>query len=158
MASSARTFSRLSHGLLGPGEALLLGADLVKDPARLEAAYNDSRGVTAEFNRNVLHVINGELGGDFDVERFEHLARWDAENEWIEMLLRADADQRVHIDALDLEVEIAAGEEIRTEDLRQVPQGGFAGRARWRGVRPGPVVGGSGWRLCPSPSFSAAGR
>ena len=112
-ASSARAFSAL-HGLLGPGEALLLGADLVKD-ARLEAAYNDSRGVTAEFNRNVLHVINGELGGDFDVERFEHVARWDAENEWVEMLLRSDVDQRVRVDALDLEVEFAAGEEIRTE-------------------------------------------
>jgi L-histidine Nalpha-methyltransferase len=103
------------HGLLGVGEALLLGADLVKDPARLEAAYNDSRGVTAEFNKNVLAVINRELGGDFDLERFEHVARWDAENEWIEMLLRSDVDQRVRVDALDLEVEFAAGEEMRTE-------------------------------------------
>jgi L-histidine Nalpha-methyltransferase len=103
------------HGLLGTGEALLLGADLVKDPARLEAAYNDSRGVTAEFNRNVLHVINRELGGDFAVERFQHVARWDAENEWVEMLLRSDVDQRVCVAALDLEVEFAAGEELRTE-------------------------------------------
>jgi L-histidine N-alpha-methyltransferase len=103
------------HGLLGPGEALLLGADLVKDPARLEAAYDDSRGVTAEFNRNVLHVINRELGGDFDVDRFGHVARWDAENEWVEMLLRSDVDQRVRVADLDLEVEFAAGEEMRTE-------------------------------------------
>ena len=103
------------HGLLNAGEALLLGADLVKDPARLEAAYNDSRGVTAEFNRNVLAVINRELGGDFDLERFEHVARWDAENEWIEMLLRSDVDQRVRVEALDLEAEFAAGEEMRTE-------------------------------------------
>jgi L-histidine Nalpha-methyltransferase len=103
------------HGLLGTGEALLLGADLVKDPARLERAYNDSRGITAEFNRNVLHVINGELGGDFDPLRFTHVARWDAEHEWIEVLLRSDADQRVRVSALELEVEFAAGEEMRTE-------------------------------------------
>jgi L-histidine N-alpha-methyltransferase len=103
------------HGLLGPGEALLLGADLVKDPARLEAAYNDSLGVTAEFNRNVLSVINRELGGDFELERFGHVARWDADNEWIEMLLRSSVDQRVRIADLGLEVEFAAGEEMRTE-------------------------------------------
>ena len=104
--------------------------------------------MTAEFNRNVLHVINGELGGDFDVERFEHLARWDAENEWIEMLLRADVDQRVRVDALDLEVEFAAGEEIRTRSPTS-SAGRVAGRARQRGVRACPVVGGSGWRLRP---------
>jgi L-histidine N-alpha-methyltransferase len=103
------------HGLLGTGEALLLGADLVKDPVRLERAYNDSRGITAEFNRNVLNVINRELGGDFDPVRFAHVARWDGENEWVEMLLRSDADQRVTVSALDLEVEFAAGEEMRTE-------------------------------------------
>jgi L-histidine N-alpha-methyltransferase len=103
------------HGLLGPGEALLLGADLVKDPARLERAYNDSQGVTAEFNRNVLSVVNRELGGDFDPERFTHVARWDSEHEWIEMLLRSDVDQRVRVAAIDLEVEFAAGEEMRTE-------------------------------------------
>ena len=112
-ARSARAFSAL-HGLFGTGEALLLGADLVKDPARLRP-HNDPRGVTAEFNCNVLHVINRELGGDFDVERFEHVARWDAENEWIEMLRGSDVDQRVRVDALDLEVEFAAGEEMRTE-------------------------------------------
>jgi L-histidine N-alpha-methyltransferase len=103
------------HGLLGPGEALLLGADLVKDPTRLERAYNDSQGVTAEFNRNVLSVVNRELGGDFRPERFTHVARWDAEHEWIEMLLRSDVDQQVRVAALDLEVEFAAGEEMRTE-------------------------------------------
>ena len=103
------------HGLLRTGEALLLGADLVKDPARLELAYNDSRGITAEFNRNVLNVINRELGGDFDPGRFTHVARWDAENEWIEMLLRSDVDQRVRVAAVELEVDFAAGEELRTE-------------------------------------------
>jgi L-histidine N-alpha-methyltransferase len=103
------------NGLLGTGEALLLGADLVKDPARLERAYNDSRGITAEFNRNVLNVINRELGGDFDPLRFTHVARWDAEHEWIEILLRSNIDQRVRVSALELEVEFAAGEEMRTE-------------------------------------------
>ena len=103
------------HGLLGTGEALLLGADLVKDPAQLELAYNDSRGITAEFNRNVLSVINRELGGDFDPGRFTHVARWDAENEWIEMLLRSEVDQRVRVAAVELEVDFAAGEELRTE-------------------------------------------
>jgi L-histidine N-alpha-methyltransferase len=108
-------FLRALHGLLGPGEALLLGADLVKDPARLELAYNDSQGVTAEFNKNVLSVVNRELGANFDPERFTHIARWDPEHEWIEMLLRSDDDQRVSVNALDLEVEFAAGEEMRTE-------------------------------------------
>jgi L-histidine N-alpha-methyltransferase len=108
-------FLRALHGLLGPGEALLLGADLVKDPARLELAYNDSQGVTAAFNKNVLSVVNRELDGNFDPERFTHVARWDPEHEWIEMLLRSDVDQRVSVGALDLDVEFWAGEEMRTE-------------------------------------------
>jgi len=103
------------HGLLGPGEALLLGADLVKDPARHEQAYNDTQGVTAAFNRNVLSVVNRELGGDFDPRRFTHVARWDAENEWVEMVLRSDVVQRVRVGALELEVGFEAGEEMRTE-------------------------------------------
>jgi L-histidine N-alpha-methyltransferase len=110
----ARFLSAL-HGLLGPGEALLLGADLVKDPTRLEAAYNDSQGVTAAFNKNVLSVVNSELGADFDLGRFTHVARWDPEREWIEMLLRSEVDQRVRVDGLDLDVEFAVGEEMRTE-------------------------------------------
>jgi L-histidine N-alpha-methyltransferase len=103
------------HALLGPGEALLLGADLVKETRRLELAYNDSRGVTATFNRNVLHVINDTLGGNFAVEQFSHVARWDPEQEWIEMLLRSDVDQVVRVADLDLEVGFAKGEEMRTE-------------------------------------------
>lgn len=103
------------HELLGSGEALLLGADLVKDPVRMERAYNDAAGVTADFNRNVLRVINCELGGDFDPTGFAHVARWDGEHEWIEMVLRSEADQRVHVADLDLEVEFSAGEEMRTE-------------------------------------------
>ena len=100
---------------LRPGESLLLGLDLVKDGARLEAAYNDSRGVTAEFNRNVLRVLNAELHADFVPERFEHVARYDAENEAIEMVLRSTCAQRVRIADLDLDVAFAEGEEMRTE-------------------------------------------
>ncbi len=103
------------HELLGSGESLLLGADLVKDPERMERAYNDAAGVTADFNRNVLRVVNRELDGNFEPARFAHVARWDAEHEWIEMVLRSDTDQRVHVAGLDLEVEFSAGEEMRTE-------------------------------------------
>jgi L-histidine N-alpha-methyltransferase len=103
------------HALLGPGEALLLGADLVKERARLEAAYNDAAGITAAFNRNVLVVVNRELGADFDLDRFAHVARWDPDREWIEMLLRSEADQVVRVADLGLEVSFAAGEEMRTE-------------------------------------------
>jgi L-histidine Nalpha-methyltransferase len=103
------------HEYLNPGEALLLGTDLVKDPARLEAAYDDSRGVTAEFNRNVLAVINRELHADFDLRRFEHVARWNPDREWIEIFLRSTTAQTVNVRDLGLEVRFTAGEELRTE-------------------------------------------
>jgi L-histidine N-alpha-methyltransferase len=110
-----RRFLRTVARLLGPQDHLLLGTDLVKDTATLEAAYDDSQGVTAEFNRNVLHVINRELGADFDPENFEHVAFFDRRHEWIEMRLRANGPQLVTLDDLGLEVEFAAGEELRTE-------------------------------------------
>ncbi|MGZ4438304.1 MAG: L-histidine N(alpha)-methyltransferase [Nocardioidaceae bacterium] len=100
---------------LQPGDAFLLGTDLVKDPARLVAAYDDATGVTAEFDKNVLRVINARLGGTFDVDAFEHVAVWDAAQQWIEMRLRSRVDQRVRIPELDLVVDFAAGEEMRTE-------------------------------------------
>jgi L-histidine N-alpha-methyltransferase len=100
---------------LAPGDTLLLGTDLVKDPARLVRAYDDAAGVTAAFNRNVLHVVDRELGADFDPDAFEHVAVWDAEQEWVEMRLRARAAQTVHVPPLDLTVEFAAGEDLRTE-------------------------------------------
>jgi L-histidine Nalpha-methyltransferase len=100
---------------LHPGEALLLGVDLVKDVRRLEAAYNDPAELTAEFNRNILHVLNRELAGNFEPDAFEHVARWDGENEWIEMILRSSRGQEVVLQDLYLEVSFAAGEEMRTE-------------------------------------------
>ena len=107
--------SMLLDRLSALGEWLLLGTDLVKDAATIEAAYNDDAGVTAEFNRNVLHVLNRELDADFDPDAFEHVAFFDVENEWVEMRLRARSDQSVSIPGADLQVEIAAREEIRTE-------------------------------------------
>ncbi|MCA1713102.1 MAG: L-histidine N(alpha)-methyltransferase [Actinobacteria bacterium] len=98
---------------LGPQDALLLGTDLVKDPARLVAAYDDAAGVTAAFNRNVLHVLRRELDADVDPDAFEHVAVWDAEHEWVEMRLRSRDHQIVRV--LDLEVRFAAGQELRTE-------------------------------------------
>ena len=100
---------------LRPGDTFLLGTDLVKDVGRLLRAYDDAAGVTAAFNRNVLVVVNRELDADFDVEEFRHVALWDAENEWIEMRLRAERAQQVTINDLDLVVSFAAGEEVRTE-------------------------------------------
>lgn len=101
--------------LLEPGDAILLGTDLVKERQRLEAAYDDSQGITAEFNKNVLAVLNRELGADFDLGRFEHVARYDAEAARMDIRLRSLADQTVRLDGLDLTVRFAAGEEMRTE-------------------------------------------
>jgi L-histidine N-alpha-methyltransferase len=100
---------------LNPGDFFLLGTDLVKDPAVLVAAYDDAAGVTADFNKNVLAVLNAALGADFDLDTFEHVAVWDAEAEWIEMRLRSLTDQTVHLPSLELSVDFAAGEEMRTE-------------------------------------------
>ncbi|MFC8530954.1 L-histidine N(alpha)-methyltransferase [Nocardia sp. NPDC057227] len=103
------------HDVLEPGERLLLGAGLVIDPAILVPAYDDAAGVTAEFNRNVLHVLNNRLAADFEPEKFAHVALWDAEREWIEMRLEAAEDMTVRVRELDLEVRFARGEQLRTE-------------------------------------------
>ena len=112
---SRRRFLRSISRLLGPEDHLLMGTDLVKDPLVLEAAYDDSQGITAEFNRNVLLVLNRELGADLDPEGFDHVALFDRENEWIEMRLRARREMSTTITALDLPVHFDAGEEMRTE-------------------------------------------
>jgi L-histidine Nalpha-methyltransferase len=101
--------------LLEPGDSLLLGTDLIKDHARLEAAYDDAQGVTAEFNKNVLTVLNRELGADFDLDAFEHVARYDAAEARMDIRLRSLAHQAIRLGELDLTVEFAAGEEMRTE-------------------------------------------
>jgi L-histidine N-alpha-methyltransferase len=100
---------------LEDGDAFLLGVDLVKSPARLVAAYDDPAGVTREFNLNVLRVLNRELGGDFDVSAFEHVAHWNAEAEWMEMFVRSLREQTVRLEALELEVAFDAGERMLTE-------------------------------------------
>jgi len=135
----ASFLARLRAGLRS-GDFFLLGTDLVKDPATLVAAYDDCSGVTAAFNKNVLAVLNTELGADFDLDAFEHVAAWDAEAEWIEMRLRSLADQVVHLPAIGLGVRFAAGEEMRTEISAkfrragvesELAAAGFAMRSWW---------------------------
>jgi L-histidine Nalpha-methyltransferase len=109
---------------LDPGEWLLVGTDLVKSPHVLVPAYDDAQGVTADFNRNVLRVINRELGADFDPEGFRHVAEWNARREWIEMRLRAKTAHTVTVPALDLTVDFAEGEELRTEISAKFHPGG----------------------------------
>jgi L-histidine N-alpha-methyltransferase len=109
-----------------PGEQLLLGAALVTDPEALVAAYDDSAGVTAEFNRNVLHVLNRELHADLDVDAFAHVALWDPEREWIEMRLRAGRAMAVTVRDLGLVVDVAAGEEVHTEISAKFRPAGLA--------------------------------
>ncbi len=113
-AQRARFLFDLNCTMAGT-DHLLLGADLLKDPERILRAYDDAAGITAAFNRNVLHVINRELGASFDVERFEHIARWDDQQHWIEMRLRSTVDQTVIIEDLGMEIRFAEGEEILTE-------------------------------------------
>jgi L-histidine N-alpha-methyltransferase len=108
-------FLREIHGLLDRDGHLLLGTDLIKDRAVLETAYNDSQGVTADFNRNVLRVINNRLEGDFDPESFEHVAFYNEDQERMEIYLESRRSQTVSIGDLDLEVTFEAGERMRTE-------------------------------------------
>ncbi|MEW2292786.1 L-histidine N(alpha)-methyltransferase [Streptomyces sp. NPDC006743] len=103
------------RALLSPGDALLLGTDLVKDEEVLVRAYDDAAGVTAAFNKNVLAVVDRELGADFDPDAFDHVALWNPDDEWIEMRLRSRTAQTVKVPALDLAVDFAAGEDLRTE-------------------------------------------
>lgn len=110
-----KEFLRQIVATMAPGDRLLLGTDLVKAPNRLVLAYDDPRGVTAAFNRNVLQVLNRELGADFVLDGFRHEATWDAVEEWMDLGLRSLVDQRVHIADLDLDVDFAAGEYLRTE-------------------------------------------
>ena len=125
---------------LRPDDFFLLGTNLVKDPATLVAAYDDESGVTAEFNKNVLAVMNAELGADFDLDAFEHVAVWDPEAEWIEMRLRSLMEQTVRLPAIGLTIGFAEGEEMRTEVSAkfrregvsaELAAAGFAMRSWW---------------------------
>ncbi|MFD8804636.1 L-histidine N(alpha)-methyltransferase [Streptomyces sp. NPDC059597] len=103
------------RALLAPGDALLLGTDLVKDERVLRLAYDDVAGITAAFNKNVLAVLDRELGADFDLDAFDHVAVWDAQHEWIEMRLRSRTAQTVKLPGVNMVVDFAAGEDLRTE-------------------------------------------
>ncbi|MEM6106283.1 L-histidine N(alpha)-methyltransferase [Mycobacterium sp. 050272] len=121
--------------VMQPDDTLLLGTDLVKDIGRLLRAYDDSAGVTARFNRNVLEVVNRELDADFDIEAFRHVARWNADEERIEMWLRTDRAQTVRVGALDLTVEFTAGEEMLTEVSSKFHPGGVSAELAGAGLR-----------------------
>ena len=125
-AQRASFLARIAN-LLGEDDRFLLGTDLVKDRATLEAAYNDSAGVTAEFNKNVLAVLNAELGADFDLDTFEHVAFWDADNLWMDIRLRSLARQVVNIEALGMLVPFDRGEEMRTEISTKFSRDGLTG-------------------------------
>ena len=136
-------------------DSLLLGTDLVKDPKRLVAAYDDAAGVTADFNRNVLHVLNEQLGGDFDPELFRHVALWNEDEQWIEMRLRAEEATEVSLAGAGITVRFDEGEDLLTEISakftperveQELTEAGFVRRGdvggRGRGVPPlpGPPV------------------
>jgi L-histidine N-alpha-methyltransferase len=140
LPAERREFLTALRAVLEPGEWLLLGSDLVKDERILLPAYDDAAGVTAEFNRNVLRVVNRELGAEFPVDAFDHVAVWSPAEEWIEMRLRAREAMRVPIADLDLVVEFDEGEEVRTEIsakfrreglARELESAGFALRRWW---------------------------
>ncbi len=120
-------FLRRVANLLDTDDRFLLGTDLVKDRATLELAYDDPHGITAAFNLNVLTVLNERLDADFDVEAFEHVARWDADNLWMDIRLRSTCHQVIDITALDLQVAFAAGEEMRTEISTKFMRPGLEG-------------------------------
>jgi len=125
-AQRASFLARVAN-LLGPDDHFLLGTDLVKDRERLEAAYNDSAGITAAFNKNVLSVLNRELDADFDLDSFEHVAFWDAENLWVDIRLRSLARQVIDISSLGMSVAFGRGEEMRTEISTKFAREGLAG-------------------------------
>lgn len=131
-----RDFLSRIAALLEPGDRILLGTDLVKESSRLEAAYDDSQGITAEFNKNVLLVLNRELGGDFDPDGFEHVARYDTDAARMDIRLRSLIDQTVRLDGLDLTVRFTAGEEMRTEISAKFTRERLEGIYREAGLRP----------------------
>ena len=128
-------FFRRASRVLAPGDTFLVGVDLVKDRARLEAAYNDAAGVTARFNLNILRVVNEKLGADFDLSAFEHVAFYDEKNAWIEMRLRALRPSRIRIPLAGLTLQLERGKEIRTELSCKYTRESFAARLWATGLR-----------------------
>jgi L-histidine Nalpha-methyltransferase len=128
-------FLRAVARQLAPGDAFLVGLDLVKDEGRLHAAYNDSAGVTAEFNRNILRVVNAELHADFDPEAYDHVAFYNRDRAWIEMRLRARHDQRVRVPGAGLTLTLRRGQEIRTELSCKYTRPTFEARVDRTGLR-----------------------
>jgi len=127
-------FFRAAASVLEPGDGFLVGVDLVKDAARLHAAYNDAAGVTAEFNRNILRVLNDRLGADFEPSDFEHRAFYDAERQWIEMRLCARRPVRARVPAAGMTLVLEAGDEIRTELSCKYTRESFAARLAGTGL------------------------
>ncbi len=134
-AERRRFLSEIVSGMR-PGDHFLVGVDVVKDPARIELAYNDPAGVTEAFNKNVLGVINRNLRANFDLDAFSHIAYFDPEHEWIEILLQSDQDQRVTVAELDLEVEFYTGERMRTEISAKFRQDRFENELIDVGLKP----------------------
>lgn len=130
-----RVFFDQVRAMIGPGDSFLIGTDLVKDRARIVAAYNDAAGITAEFNRNALRVLNARLGADFVPEHFEHVALWNEAECWIEMRLRSTCDQVVRVADLELEVSFAEGEELLTEISAKFTPEGIAAELASAGLR-----------------------
>jgi L-histidine N-alpha-methyltransferase len=126
------TLRRIMHA----GDTLVLGTDLVKDPARIVPAYDDSAGIGIRFNRNILTVVNRAVAGDLKPEAFDHVARWDPVNEWIEVLLRSRRYQVAHLRAIELTVSFDAGEELRTEISAKFRPAGVAAELAAAGLRP----------------------
>jgi L-histidine N-alpha-methyltransferase len=143
-------FLRALARQLAPGDTFLVGLDLVKDEARLHAAYNDSAGVTAEFNRNILRVVNAHLDANFEPEAFEHVAFYDRADAWIEMRLRATRDMDVAIPGADLQMAFESGEEIRTELSCKYTRASLEARL------PGTGLCVEGWYTDPDELFASA--
>ncbi len=129
-------FLRELRGAMDPGDSLLLGVDLLKDPERIVPAYSDSAGVGERYSRNMLKVLNAELDGDFDVEAFDHVARWNAEDEWLEVGLRSTRAQQATLRRIDLTVEFAAGEEMHNQISAKFRREGIEGELQAAGLTP----------------------
>jgi L-histidine N-alpha-methyltransferase len=143
-------FLRALARRLEPGDSFLVGLDLVKDEARLHAAYNDAAGVTAEFNRNILRVMNAHLCADFDPEAFDHVAFYDPDNAWVEMRLRANRDMTVSIPGARLHLDYRRGDEIRTELSCKYTRASLEDKLAGTGLRV------EGWYTDPDDLFACA--